>query len=252
MSIINTPVNKLVIGNWKLNGSLKFNASLIASLNSMVQNTSAEVGVCVPFPYLSQLQGLLAGSPITLGAQDISRHDNGAYTGEVAASMLLDFACKWVLCGHSERRAYHGESNDLVAAKAKQALNAGLHPVVCVGETIEQRNDSLVEAVIGQQLAPVLALDNANINNLVIAYEPVWAIGTGHTASPEQAQQVHGFIRSELKKHNLEHIRILYGGSVKPENAAALFAQADINGALVGGAALVARSFADIVLAANS
>lgn len=247
------PRKKLVIANWKLNGNLKENASLLASLKDIVTADAVGVGVCVPFPYLYQVQQLLSATSVSWGAQDVSMHQDGAYTGEVSASMLTDFACKWVLCGHSERRAYHGETSATVAAKAKIALGSGLHPVVCLGETLEQRNDSLVKKVIARQLEPVLALaDELHINNLVIAYEPVWAIGTGHTASPEQAQEVHEFIRSELKLNNLEYIRIIYGGSVKPDNAATLFAQPDIDGALVGGASLVARSFADIVLAANS
>lgn len=245
-----------------MHGSLDENSRLISgvlkNLESMGERDSSsqlaapDVAICVPFPYLAQMQLLLSGTKLQFGAQDLSTHALGAYTGEVSASMLLDFGCKWVLCGHSERRAYHSETSVQVASKAKLALDSDLHAVVCVGETMAERNDGLVERVISAQLAPILTLkESTNLTNLVIAYEPVWAIGTGHTASPEQAQQVHAFIRQELNQRGLNDVRILYGGSVKPENANTLFTQPDIDGALVGGASLDAKSFAEIVLATN-
>lgn len=236
-----------------MHGDLKTNAELIHGLlKNLEHKHNTDVAVCVPFPYFAQIQNLLTNTDITFGAQDISTHESGAYTGEISASMLHDFGCNWVLCGHSERRAYHNESSVQVASKVKTALDHSLSPVLCVGETITERKDGLVEHVIAAQMAPVLSLTNTvNMAQLVVAYEPVWAIGTGHTASPEQAQQVHAFIRAELNKRDLNHVRIIYGGSVKPENAAALFAQPDIDGALVGGASLDAKTFADIVLAAN-
>lgn len=243
---------KLVIGNWKLHGNLVSNADLLNSLKTtLTKQNIVDVGVCVPFPYLHQAQSLLAGSGITHGAQDLSMHANGAFTGEVSAAMLADFACTWVLCGHSERRIIHSETSDQAALKVKSALSAGITPVICVGETIDQRQSGQVEQIISDQLKPVLLLQGVDLNNIVIAYEPVWAIGTGHTATPEQAQQIHAFIRSELKPLGLDAIQILYGGSVKPENAASLFNQPDIDGALVGGASLDADSFAAIVAAAK-
>jgi triosephosphate isomerase len=238
------------MGNWKMHGSLADNAALLDGLAAGAQRAGdVQLAVCVPFPYLDQARRALAGTAISWGAQDVSVHDRGAYTGEVAASMLADFACSWVLCGHSERRALHGESSALVAAKAAAALGAGLTPVVCVGETLADRDAGDVECVIGDQLDPILALGADALSRMVLAYEPVWAIGTGRTATPEQAQAVHGFIRATLARQGAGQTRILYGGSVKAGNAAALFAQPDIDGALVGGASLVADEFLNIAAA---
>ncbi|MDN5843074.1 MAG: triose-phosphate isomerase [Alcaligenaceae bacterium] len=240
---------RLVMGNWKMHGSLAANADLLAGIKAGAARATGEVALCVPFPYLEQARSALSGSAVTWGAQDVSVHAQGAYTGEVSASMLADLACSWVLCGHSERRAMHGESSDVVAAKAATALAAGLTPVVCVGETLSDREADDVERVIGDQLNPVLALGAEALSRLVIAYEPVWAIGTGRTATPEQAQTVHALIRRSLTEHGAGQVRILYGGSVKASNAASLFAQADIDGALVGGASLVAEEFLNIAAA---
>lgn len=238
---------RLVIGNWKMNGNLADNARV---LDGVRQGAAAvgdcAVAVCVPFPYLAQAQSALSGGVVSWGAQDLSVHSAGAYTGEVSASMLNDFGCRWVLVGHSERRSYHAETNELVAQKAAVALKSGLTPVVCVGETLEQQEAGQTEQVIASQLAPVLALGQQAVANMVIAYEPVWAIGTGRTASPEQAQAVHALIRQSLQSLGVAQVQVLYGGSVKASNAASLFAMPDIDGALVGGAALVAEEFLSI------
>lgn len=243
----------LIIGNWKMHGSLASNVVLLEGIRvgALALAAPAELAVCVPYVYLAQVQAALAGSAISWGAQNVSVHAQGAYTGEVAASMLADFHCRWVLCGHSERRALHAESSAIVAAKAASALAAGLTPVVCVGETLSDREAGDTECVIGDQLDPILALGPDSLTRLVIAYEPVWAIGTGRSATPDQAQEVHAFIRASLARKGAQAVRVLYGGSVKPDNAAALFAQADIDGALVGGAALQAESFLGIAAAAH-
>ncbi len=241
---------RLVMGNWKMHGSLAANAALLDGLVSGAARAGdAELAVCAPFPYLAQLRDALAGTPISWGAQDVSVHAQGAYTGEVSAGMLADFGCTWVLCGHSERRALHGENSAQVAAKAAAALAAGLTPVVCVGETLDDRDAGETECVIGDQLDPVLSLGAESLGRLVIAYEPVWAIGTGRTATPEQAQAIHAFIRRSLAGQGAGQVRILYGGSVKAANAASLFAQPDIDGALVGGASLAADEFLNIAAA---
>jgi len=233
-----------------MHGDTAFNSELLAGLRAGVSGVSqSEVAVCVPFPYLYQTRSLLEGTGISWGAQDVSSHEKGAYTGEVAASMLADFACRWVLVGHSERRSYHAESDTLVAEKAAAALAAGLTPVVCVGETQREQEAGQTHAVIERQLAPVLALGVESVSRLVIAYEPVWAIGTGLTATPEQAQDIHAMIRQRLEAAGAGQVRILYGGSVKASNAASLFAMPDIDGALVGGAALVASEFLSIAAA---
>lgn len=240
---------RLVLGNWKMNGSLSDNAALLTALRAAATSADSglmptcETGVCVPFPYLAQAEVLLKGCAISWGAQDVSMYDKGAYTGEVSASMLTDFGCRWVLVGHSERRAMHGESDDLVAAKAAAAVAAGLTPVVCVGETLAEREAGSTLQVIERQLAPVLDMGADALSRMVLAYEPVWAIGTGRTASPEQAQEVHGAIRTALEGLGAPQVRVLYGGSVKASNAASLFEMADIDGALVGGASLVADEF---------
>jgi triosephosphate isomerase len=197
----------------------------------------------VPFPYLAQAGEALKGSAVAWGAQDISAQAHGAFTGEVSGAMLKDFACRYALVGHSERRSLHGESDQLVADKAKAALASGLTPVVCVGESLAERDANQVMAVIQRQLAPVLALGAEAVNKMVVAYEPVWAIGTGRTATPEQAQEVHAAIRAALQAIGAGQVQILYGGSVKAANAASLFVMSDIDGALVGGASLVAEDF---------
>ena len=240
---------RLVLGNWKMHGSLAENAALLAALRAADTNSRSQVGVCVPFPYLAQAAQALQGSAVTWGAQDVSVHEKGAYTGEVSAAMLKDFACRWVLAGHSERRAYHGETDQAVADKARAALQSGLTPVVCVGETLDEREAGQTLAVIRRQLAPVLALGADAVARMVLAYEPVWAIGTGRSATPEQAQEVHAAIRAELAALGAPQVQVLYGGSVKGANAASLFAMADIDGALVGGAALVAEEFLRIAAA---
>ncbi|NYT23168.1 triose-phosphate isomerase [Alcaligenaceae bacterium] len=248
--MVNTPRKRLVIGNWKMHGDTAFNSELLAGLRTGIQSVAqCDVAVCVPFPYLYQVRSLLEGSGVTWGGQDVSEHEKGAYTGEVAAAMLADFNCRWVLVGHSERRGYHGESDATVAAKAAAALAAGLTPVVCVGETLQEQEAGQTHAIIERQLAPVLALGADAVSRTVIAYEPVWAIGTGRTATPEQAQEVHALIRGRLDAAGTPQVRILYGGSVKASNAASLFAMADIDGALVGGAALVASEFLSIAAA---
>ncbi|MEQ4618591.1 MAG: triose-phosphate isomerase [Corticimicrobacter sp.] len=247
-----TAMRRLVIGNWKMNGSLAENARLLSALLEQSGRVSgAELAVCVPYPYLAQVAQALDGhdAAIAWGAQDVSVHVRGAFTGEVSADMLHDFGVCWVLVGHSERRAYHGESDELVALKAEVALAAGLMPVVCVGETLQQHQDGLAHEVITRQLAPVLALGAERLARLVVAYEPVWAIGTGQTATPEQAQEVHAFIRATLAAAGAAQVRLLYGGSVKPDNAAGLFAMEDIDGALVGGASLDADEFIAIAAA---
>lgn len=250
-SVVRKLVQKrLVMGNWKMHGSLAENAALLAGLRAGVADVrDCDVAVCVPFPFLAQTQGLLEGSAVSWGAQDVSAHAKGAYTGEVSAAMLGDFSCGWVLVGHSERRAMHGESDQLVADKARAALSAGITPVVCVGETLEQYEAGQTDTVIQQQLAPVLALGVAALEKLVVAYEPVWAIGTGRTATPEQAQAVHARIRGALAGSGAPDVRILYGGSVKPDNAAGLFVMPDVDGALVGGASLKAPDFLRIAAA---
>ena len=243
---------RLVIGNWKMNGSLAANASLLDALRDGVARAAdCAVGVCVPFPYLAQAQAALSGSVISWGAQDVSVQASGAFTGEVSATMLIDFACRWVLVGHSERRTFHGETDELVAQKAGTALKAGLTPVVCVGETLGQQEAGETAQVIHSQLAPVLALGAQAVGQMVIAYEPVWAIGTGLTATPEQAQEMHKYIRGLVSgkygKEIAEDLTIQYGGSCKPSNAAEIFSKPDVDGGLIGGAALKKEDFCAIV-----
>jgi len=235
--------SRLVLGNWKMHGSLAENARLLETLRQGAGETSCEIGVCVPFPYLAQVSEALAGSSIAWGAQNVSAHAAGAYTGEVSAAMLTDFQCRWVLVGHSERRAQHNEADQQVADKAQAALAAGLTPVVCVGESLQAREADQTLVVIRRQLAPILALGRDAVARLVLAYEPIWAIGTGHTATPEQAQTVHAAIRAELHTVGAPQVSVLHGGSVKPANAASLFAMPDIDGGLIGGAALIPDEF---------
>ena len=236
---------RLVMGNWNMHGNLADNAKLLAGLRAGAGSIASgtQLAVCVPFPYLAQAGEALKGSAVAWGAQDISAQAHGAFTGEVSGAMLKDFACRYALVGHSERRSLHGESDQLVADKAKAALASGLTPVVCVGESLAERDANQVLAVIQRQLAPVLALGAEAVNKMVVAYEPVWAIGTGRTATPEQAQEVHAAIRAALQAIGAGKVQILYGGSVKAANAASLFVMSDIDGALVGGASLVAEDF---------
>ena len=242
----------LIAGNWKMNGSLAANAALLEGVRAGAA-VSSELAVCVPAPYLAQAQSALSGSPVAWGAQDMSEHESGAYTGEVSASMLKDFGCRYVIVGHSERRSYHGETDAVVARKAARALAAGLVPIVCVGETLQEREQGQTNAVVARQLAPVLEALSSQLAGVVIAYEPVWAIGTGKTATPEMAQQVHELIRATLAKSSAKaaaEVRILYGGSMKPDNAKELLAMPDIDGGLIGGAALKAADFLAIAAAA--
>lgn len=245
---------KLVAGNWKMNGSLAANAALVAGIKEGLPADVCDVAVCVPAPYLAQVQGAVAGSVVALGAQDMSAHASGAYTGEVSAAMLQEFGVQYVILGHSERRAYHGETDAAVAAKTVVALKAGLVPVVCVGETLEQREAGQTNGIVGGQLDVVLAaLSVEDAARIVVAYEPVWAIGTGKTATPEMAQEVHAMLRARLAVKSAEaaaKVRILYGGSMKPDNAEQLLAMTDIDGGLIGGAALKAADFLAIVKAA--
>jgi len=242
---------RLVLGNWKMHGGLAGNAGLLSDLRAGagILADYCTIGVCVPFPYLAQARQALQDSVVSWGAQDISMHEQGAYTGEVSGAMLADFGCRWVLAGHSERRSLHGETDAQVADKARAALAAGLTPVVCVGETLAEQEAGRTQAVIQRQLEPVLALGQGAVAKMVLAYEPVWAIGTGRSATPEQAQAVHAAIRASLQAVGAAHVPVLYGGSVKASNAASLFAMSDIDGALVGGASLVAEEFLRIAAA---
>jgi triosephosphate isomerase len=243
---------KLIVGNWKMHGSHKANAELLQGLLD-AGPMSADVAVCVPFPFLSEAAVTLAASPIRWGAQDCSAHEQGAYTGEVSAAMLHEFGCRYVIVGHSERRQYHAESDQLVADKAKAALARGVTPIVCVGETLVQREAGETDEVVKRQLSAVIHTLAHCAGEMVVAYEPVWAIGTGRTATPEQAQAVHALLRAQLRAAtaHAERVKILYGGSVKPDNAGSLFAQEHIDGALVGGASLKAADFVAICRAAG-
>lgn len=246
----------LVAGNWKMNGSRSDNAALLEGVKAgMGDVETAEVAVCTPYIYLPQAQSLLQGSAIAWGGQDLSTEAAGAFTGEISAAMLLDFACSYVIVGHSERREYHAESDQLVARKFAVARAAGLKPILCIGETLQQREQGITEEVVGRQLDAVIELEGAAaLTDGVIAYEPVWAIGTGMTATPEQAQDVHNFIRSRVASHDAATaaaVRILYGGSMKPGNAAELISKPDIDGGLIGGASLKAEDFLGICKAAN-
>lgn len=245
---------KLIAGNWKMNGSLAANAVLLNGIKGELGQPACAVAVCVPAPYLAQCRAELAESPVAWGGQDISVHESGAYTGEISGAMLTDFGARYVIVGHSERRTYHGESNDLVAQKANVALGAGLTPIVCVGESLDERESGRTSAVVGAQIDAVLAvLDPSELSKIVVAYEPVWAIGTGKTATPQMAQDVHAMLRARLADKSAEAaelIPILYGGSMKPDNARELLAMPDIDGGLIGGASLKAADFLAIVRAA--
>jgi len=238
-----------VAGNWKMNGSLEANQQLINGIKAG-RGINAEMAICPPAIYIPQIADLLTGSDISWGGQDVCEQVSGAYTGQISAAMLLEMKCKYVIVGHSERRTLNGESDELVAEKYSTALAAGLKPILCIGELLEERESGDTEAVVARQLNAVL--DKVGIEGIgagVIAYEPVWAIGTGKTASPQQAQDVHAFIRQILTEKDgnvAEKVQILYGGSVKPDNAAELFAMTDIDGGLIGGASLDADSFLGI------
>jgi triosephosphate isomerase len=247
---------KLIAGNWKMNGSLAVNEALVHTVQQgfaqALAGKHAQVAVCVPAAYLSQVQQLVKGSGIALGSQDVSAHEQGAYTGEISAAMLKDFAVRYAIVGHSERRQYHGETDEQVAHKAQHALSAGVTPIVCVGETLAEREAGKTEEVVKRQLAAVIHTNGHCISEIVVAYEPVWAIGTGKTASPEQAQAVHAVLRAQLKAatEHSDRVHILYGGSMNAANAAELLAQPDIDGGLIGGAALKAADFLIIIAAA--
>ncbi|MBX3653440.1 MAG: triose-phosphate isomerase [Ramlibacter sp.] len=245
----------LIAGNWKMNGGVEANDALVrAVLGGLQVSGGAEVAVCVPAPYLAQVQTLTAGTPLALGAQDVSAHDKGAYTGEVSAAMLREFGVRYAIVGHSERRQYHGESDALVAEKARAALAAGITPIVCVGETLAEREAGRTEEVVKRQLAAVIHLNGHCISEIVVAYEPVWAIGTGQTATPEQAQAVHAVLRAQLLAATAQAawVKILYGGSMNAANAAELLARPDIDGGLIGGASLKPADFLTIVGAARA
>lgn len=245
---------KLIAGNWKMNGSLAANAALIGELLAGIGQPACDVAVCVPAVYLAQVQLLLAGQGgIALGAQDVSQHESGAYTGDVSAAMLKELGARYVIVGHSERRQYQGETDAQVAVKAQRALAAGLTPIVCVGETLREREQGETESVVSRQLSAVIQLNGERLVDLVVAYEPVWAIGTGRTATPEQAQTVHAALRALLAAADSQAagVRILYGGSMNAGNAAELLAQPDIDGGLIGGASLKARDFLKIIETAS-
>lgn len=245
---------QLIAGNWKMNGGLAANEALLGALRQRVGQPVCDVAVCVPAPYLAQVQALAQGTPIALGAQDVSAHAQGAYTGEQSVAMLKDFGVRYAIVGHSERRQYHGETDEVVAAKAGAALAGGITPIVCVGETLAEREAGHTEEVVRRQLAAVIHANGHCISEIVVAYEPVWAIGTGKTASPEEAQAVHAVLRAQLAHAAADaaaRIRILYGGSMNAANAAALLAQPDIDGGLIGGASLKAPDFLQIIAAAR-
>ena len=245
---------KLIAGNWKMNGSVVANDALVRALVAGLDDAPCTVVLCVPAPYLAQLQMLRAGSTLELGAQDVSQHEQGAFTGEVSAAMLREFGVRYAIVGHSERRQYHAETDRLVAQKARAALAHGITPIVCVGETSAEHDAGMTEEVVKRQLAAVIHTNGHCISEIVVAYEPVWAIGTGKTATPEQAQQVHAVLRAQLRAASgqANRIAILYGGSMNAANAASLLAQPDIDGGLVGGASLKAPDFLDIIAVARA
>ena len=246
---------KLIAGNWKMNGSLAANASLLQAVLDGSHGMNCQAAVCVPAAYLAQVQALLAGqSLIALGSQDVSAQEAGAFTGEISAGMLKDFAVRYAIVGHSERRQYHAETDATVALKAQRALSAGITPIVCVGETLTERQAGQTEEVVKRQLAAVIHTNGHCISEIVVAYEPVWAIGTGLTATPEQAQEVHSVLRAQLKAASpqADRVSILYGGSMNAANARQLMAQADIDGGLIGGAALKSADFLAIMAAGST
>jgi triosephosphate isomerase len=246
----------LVAGNWKMHGDEASNRDLVSGIIEGAPNAeSVSLLVCPPYPYLASVASQLKGSNVALGAQNVSEHETGAYTGEVAPAMLRDVGCSYAIVGHSERRTLYGETSEQVAEKMAAALAEGLIPILCVGETLEQRESGSTEQVVGEQLVAAIERNGiAAVGSSVIAYEPVWAIGTGMTATPEQAQDVHRYIRSVLAQHDAsvaEKVQILYGGSVKGDNAAGLFGMPDSDGGLIGGASLKAADFLAIARAAT-
>lgn len=248
---------RLVAGNWKMHGSREANRRLLSEvLAGMPRAGNVEIAVCVPYPYLGQAAEALAGTPVAWGAQNVSEHAQGAYTGEVSAAMLAEFGCRYVIVGHSERRQLYGETDAQVAAKFAAVQAAGMVPVLCVGETLEERDAGRTEQTVARQMDAVLAATSPQaFASAVLAYEPVWAIGTGRNATPQQAQDVHAFLRNRLAARDrgvAAGLRILYGGSVKPANAGAIFAMPDVDGGLIGGASLVATDFLAIAAAAVS
>ena len=246
-------MKKLIAGNWKMNGNLATNESLLAALTAKLDSQGAcDIALCVATPYLAQIQALKAAA-IHLGAQDVSAQTSGAFTGEVSATMLKDFGVRFAIVGHSERRQYHGETDALVAEKAKAALAAGITPIVCVGETLAEREAGRTEEVVKRQLAAVIHTNGHCISEIVVAYEPIWAIGTGKTASPDEAQAVHAVLRAQLKAATDQSatVKILYGGSMNAANSASLLSQPDIDGGLIGGASLKAADFLSIISAAQ-
>jgi triosephosphate isomerase (TIM) len=247
------PKRNLIAGNWKMNGGLQANDALVRAVVAGMPAAACEVAVCVPAPYLAQVQMLKSGSKLELGAQDVSQHASGAYTGEVSAPMLREFGVRYAIVGHSERRQYHGETDALVAEKAKAALAHGITPIACVGETLAEHEAGQTEEVVKRQLAAVIHVNGHCISEIVVAYEPVWAIGTGRTATPQQAQQVHALLRKQLAAAtaHADRVRILYGGSMNAANAASLLAQPDIDGGLIGGASLKAPDFLQIIAAGS-
>ncbi|NVZ08699.1 triose-phosphate isomerase [Allochromatium humboldtianum] len=247
----------LIAGNWKMNGTRASAESLIQGVLAGSSGMSkAEIAVCVPFVFLEAGQRLLAGSAVRIGAQNVSVEASGAYTGEISAGMLNEFGCRYVICGHSERREYYGETDAIVAKKLAMVVSAGMTPILCVGETLEQREQGFMEPVIAGQIDAIIEANGIeSFGRIEIAYEPVWAIGTGKTATPEQAQEVHAFIRRRIAAHDAaiaEKVRILYGGSMKPSNAAELLAMSDIDGGLIGGASLVVEDFLAICQAGET
>jgi len=247
---------KIVAGNWKLHGTRDFATSLVAEIAAGLPVGDVELVILPPLPYLGDLIEDFEGSPLRFGAQDVSANEQGAYTGEVSARMLVDVGAHYGLVGHSERRRYHFEDSELVARKFRAAINAGLCPILCLGEQLDERQAGRAEEVIAGQLRPVLDLVGVEgFARAMVSYEPVWAIGTGHTATPEQAQAMHAFIRGQIAAHDAtiaDSLPILYGGSVKPDNAGALCGQPDVDGGLIGGAALVAADFLAIARAVAS
>jgi len=243
---------KLIAGNWKMNGSLAANETLVKGLLAGLGAPVCQVALCVPSVYLAQCQALMAHGAMSLGAQDVSQHEVGAFTGEICAAMLQEFGVHYCIVGHSERRQYHFESDVLVATKAQRALACGITPIVCVGETLAEREAGRTEEVVKRQLAAVIHANGRCISEVVVAYEPVWAIGTGKTASIEQAQQVHAVLRQQLQaaSNQADRIPIIYGGSMNAANAAQLLAQPDIDGGLVGGASLKVSDFLSIIASA--
>jgi triosephosphate isomerase len=246
-------MKKLIAGNWKMNGSAASNAALLDALLAQSSGWGCQVAVCVPAAYLAQVQAKVTGTGIALGAQDLSAHESGAYTGEISAAMLKDFGTRYAIVGHSERRQYHGETDASVATKTQRALAAGITPIVCVGETLAEREAGRTEEVVKRQLAAVIHSNGHCISEIVVAYEPVWAIGTGKTATPEMAQQVHAVLRAQLHaaSEKSDRVHILYGGSMNAANAQQLLSQPDIDGGLIGGASLKPADFLSIIAAAS-